>query len=359
MKIQEYLVTLGIRPSDLSGLKELPGPSKDRLTPLFLLAPWLATVPLSRAMNKISDAYPDRPYLIDVDPYYRILKNPNEAKEDWKKLSASPPDLALWFKLLMDYPHAHPCLLMKGMSLEGALYQVRWARANDRNFCIRVNFAEGSGSGMPPWMPSLLKTLADEGANDFSVVLEFGWVADPLQVAAMAGGYVKTFFSVLSQDVPIAVSCTSFPKDFTVFKGVEPCPFSNRSLTEQIKRETNLPNIVYSDWGTTRPRSYGHASTPKRRVDYPTDNSWIIVRGEGEEVEFEAAAKKIMSSQYWRGDLGIWGEQLIEGAAAGEQFAIDTMPKMYAARINIHLHQQAFYGHMPPPVELDEEWVDL
>jgi hypothetical protein len=30
------------------------------------------------------------------------------------------------------------------------------------------------------------------------------------------------------------------------------------------------------------------------------------------------------------------------------------MPKMIAARINIH-HRQAFYGHLPPP---DEVWSD-
>ena len=33
MDVQEYLVTLGIRPAELSGLKELPGSTKDRLTP--------------------------------------------------------------------------------------------------------------------------------------------------------------------------------------------------------------------------------------------------------------------------------------------------------------------------------------
>jgi hypothetical protein len=48
----------------------------------------------------------------------------------------------------------------------------------------------------------------------------------------------------------------------------------------------------------------------------------------------------------------------IAGAAAGQTFAIDSMPKMYSARINIHLHRQAFYGHLPPPEALDEAWSD-
>lgn len=42
----------------------------------------------------------------------------------------------------------------------------------------------------------------------------------------------------------------------------------------------------------------------------------------------------------------------------GQAFAIDTMPMMYAARINIHLHRQAFYGDLPAHDALDEEWND-
>jgi hypothetical protein len=38
MEVTDYLVTLCIRRAELSGLKELPGSTKDRLTPLVLLA---------------------------------------------------------------------------------------------------------------------------------------------------------------------------------------------------------------------------------------------------------------------------------------------------------------------------------
>jgi len=134
--------------------------------------------------------------------------------------------------------------------------------------------------------------------------------------------------------------------------------FSNRALIAQVKRTTNHPNIVYGGWGTTRPRSYGHSKQPKNRIDYPTDGSWVFARDKEENVAFQAAAARITGSEYWSGNFGIWGEQLIEGTAVGQAFAIDTMPKMYAARINIHLHRQAFYGHLPPPEALDEEWSD-
>lgn len=358
MDVHDYLVTLGIRPAELSGLKELPGSTKDRLTPLVLLAPWLATTPLSRALDKFEEAYPSRPYFIDVDSYYQVNDKPNEAKELWQLLAQKPADLNAWWHLLSGYPNANPCLLMAEQPLERAREQITWARENDRTFCLRMNLAAGNGSGIPPWMPALVAELAKEGANDYAVVFEFGWVQDSLLVAALAIGYANSFFSTIPPEVPVAVSCTSFPKDFTIYSGVNECLFTNRELIAQVQRSTNHPRIIYGDWGSTRPRSYGHARQPKNRIDYPTDSLWLISRNQNGEISFEDAAKRITSGAHWSGNLGVWGEQLIEGTAAGQAFAIDTMPKMYAARINIHLHRQAFYGQLPAPEALDEEWAD-
>jgi len=358
MNGQEYLVTLCVRPADLTGLKELPGITKDRLRPLVLLAPWLATIPLSCAFDKFEDAYPSRPYFVDVDTYYRSNDKPNEAKELWERLARKPADLKAWWRLLAGYPKANPCLLTAECTREDARKQIEWARDNDRMFCLRMNLAEGGGSGIPCWMPKLVEELADEGANDYAVVFEFGWTRDPLSLAAEAAARTDDFSSIIPPEVPIAVSCTSFPNDFTEFDGTGICAFTNRQLLAQVRLTTNHPKIIYSDWGSTKPRSYRHANRPKNRIDYPTDTSWIIARDRDDEVKFQVAAERILNSGHWKGNLGIWGEQLIEATAAGQDFAIDTMPKMSAARINIHLHRQAFHVGLPRPEELDEEWSD-
>jgi len=75
-------------------------------------------------------------------------------------------------------------------------------------------------------------------------------------------------------------------------------------------------------------------------------------------VSLQEAAQRIVTSALWTGDLGIWGEQLIESTAGGQNFAIDTMAKMYSVRINIHLHRQAFFNDLPPAASLDEAWDD-
>ena len=359
MDVKDYLVTLCIRRAELSGLKELPGSTKDKLTPLVLLAPWMATTPLSKAIDKFEDAYSGRPYFIDVDSYYQPGDNQNEAKDTWAALAKKPADLDVWQALILLYPNANPCLLMAGSTLESARAQISWARENDRTFCLRMNMASGVGPGIPNWMPSLVAELSDEGAVDYAVVFDFGLVDSALDVAPLAAGYITSFFSGIPPEIPIAICCTSFPSDFTVFDGIEELGFSNRDLLAQIRQGTNHPRMIYGDWGSTKPRAYGHASAPKNRIDYPTDNGWVIARDNDDPVSFQAAAKRITSKpKWWTGGLGIWGEQLIEGAAAGQTFAIDSMPKMYSARINIHLHRQAFYGHLPPPEALDEAWSD-
>lgn len=356
MEVKDYLVTLCIRRAELSGLKELPGSTKDRLTPLVLLAPWMATSPLSKAIDKFEDAYPGRPYFIDVDTYYHPGDNNNEAKEAWAELAKRPADVTVWQALLLPYANANPCLLMAGSTIESARAQIAWARENDRSFCLRMNMA---GPGIPTWMPNLVVELSAEGAVDYAVVFDFGLVDSALDVAPVAAGYIKSFFKGIPPEIPIAVCCTTFPSDFTVFDGIEELGFSNRDLLGQIRQATNHPRMIYADWGSTKPRSYGHASAPKNRIDYPTDKGWVIARDNDDPVSFQTAAKRIIAAKgKWTGGLGIWGEQLIEGAAAGQAFAIDSMPKMYSARVNIHLHRQAFYGRLPRPEELDEAWTD-
>lgn len=358
MEVTDYLVTLCIRRAELSGLKELPGSTKDRLTPVILVAPWLATTPLSKALDKFEDAYPNRPYFVDVDSYYQPGDALNDAKEAWVKIAGNPANLEVWHDLLLPYPNANPCLLMAGTTLESSRSQINWSRANNRSFCLRLNLATSVGAGIPSWIPSLVAELSAEGAVDYAVILDFGLVENALEIAPLAVGYIKSFFGNIRPEIPVAVCCTTFPTDFTAFDGVTEFGFSNRDLFAQVRRATNHPRVIYGDWGSTKPRTYGHASAPKNRIDYPTDTGWIISRDQAASISFQTAAKRVTSSSKWTGGLGVWGEQLIAGAAAGQTFAIDSMPKMYSARINIHLHRQAFYGHLPPPEALDEAWSD-
>ena len=114
------------------------------------------------------------------------------------------------------------------------------------------------------------------------------------------------------------------------------------------------------DWGSTRPREPGgFANRPLDRVDYPTDGAWCIARNKEDNWDFRRAAQAIITSPEWEGDLGIWGEELIVNTAINPVLGIDTAQKNVAARVNIHLHRQAFFGTGDlGGRNLDEDWED-
>lgn len=362
MDITSYLATLSTRSAEVRGLKELPDKTKSNLTPLALLAPWPKAKELSLALDKMDEAYPLHQYFIDVDRYYDLNDGKmNEAKELWRYLNEKPAKLDIWWDLLSKRKNACPCLLMDGQTIESVLRQIMWARANNRMFCLKLNYARDTRVDIPTWVPDLVDKLADEGAVDYIVVLEYGWVNDPLTLTAEVIGRINGLFSKTPKTVPIAVSCTSFPQSFKDYKGMRECGFENRKLISEIRRQTNHPRIIYADWGSTRPRleKFDFFKPPNKRIDYPADDLWVIARGENKDVSFSEVAERVISDDnvHWSDNLGIWGERLIKGTV-GSTPEIKSLQRMSAARINIHLHRQAFYGNLPEPEELEEEWSD-
>lgn len=353
MEISGYFATLCIRPAEMRALQELPALTKDNITPIVLLAPWSTSNPLSKAIDRFEQAFGDRPYYIDVDSYYQATGELTPAKEQWQRLGQHPADIGFWLDLIEPYPNANPCILMAGQPIEAARSQIDWARLFGRSFCLRFNMSD-SGPGLPPWITSLVNELAEEGSADYSIHFDFGWVEDALQQFAAVSGLIGSIFSQVDQEVPIGVSSTNFPRGFTGIDGIKPVPFSNRQLVNQLRLVTNRPRITYGDWAATKPRSRKRANPPKARIDFPLDNTWLIRRDDGAPVTFKKAAEDIVANTAWSGNLNIWGEQMIQATAEGDAFAIDTMPKMYQCRINIHLHRQAFHGQNMSGLDLDE-----
>ncbi|MFX8836749.1 hypothetical protein ABTM80_19445, partial [Acinetobacter baumannii] len=71
---------------------------------------------------------------------------------------------------------------------------------------------------------------------------------------------------------------------------------------------------------------------------------WCIARNKEEGWDFQGAARAILNSPEWDGNLDIWGEEMIKNTVISPALGIDTPQKNVAARVNIHLHRQAFYG---------------
>lgn len=351
-----YVPTLTVRPSEMKALEQLPGATKDRLRPMFLLAPWTTANTLTKAIERVEKAYPHRSYFLDIDRDFAFTNSENEAQQELRYLLEPANSFENWRLFTTRFPNAHPCLQFADQSQADLAVQIEAAQQLGKEFCVRIEL-----SRFPANFNEIVGALNAVGTADYAIVLEGGWTNDPLTLAAQFSGILTSGLSGIDATVPIVISCTSMPKEFTDIEVRKNIQFSNRELVEQVARQTNRNLVLYGDWGSTRPREQmGGGQRPIDRIDYPTGNSWLIARNKDEGWTFKEAAEEVIErSGVWDGTLNIWGENMIAQTAINPAFAINTPQKNVAARVNIHLHQQAFYGFDGlGEMDFDEDWED-
>lgn len=357
LESKEYVPTLAVRASEMNGLEFLPGATKDRMTPCFLLAPWASSNSLERTIDRIESAYPNRPFFLDIDRYYEITNTDSTPQRELLELMDPDGSYGKWVDFVGLHGRIWPCVQTVDLSEEEIRSQIRAFQARGRTYCMRIVLER-----FPDNFDAIVGAFAAGGTADFAIILEGGWTEDPLSLAARFGGLLSESLEVIDARVPVVLSCTSMPKMFTDFSSDEPetVGFTNRELIDQVSASSNRGHVIYGDWGSTRPReSGGFANRPLDRIDYPTARAWHIARNKEEDWDFNDAAIAIVDSDAWDGGLGIWGEEMIKQTSINQDLGINTPQKNVASRVNIHLHLQAFYGEdRVDPITFDEDWED-
>lgn len=353
---KSYVPTLAIRASEMNALEFLPGKTKERMTPCILLAPWANSSTLQKSIDRVEKAFRGHHYFLDIDRDYEFTNFESGPQQELQALLNPVDAFANWCRFVAEHDWVLPCVQTRGQSEGEIRLQISRFQDVGRSYCMRIFMDR-----IPHNIDEVIAAFAASGAADYAIILEGGWTRDPLSLAAWFEGVVSGPLQAIDATVPIILSCTSIPKMFTNFDGgVTRVPFTNRQLIAQVARHTNRARVIYGDWGSTRPREPGSfANRPLDRVDYPTNTSWSIARNKAENWDFSLAARAIVSSPEWNGNLGIWGEELIRNTAINPLIGIDTPQKNVAARVNIHLHRQAFFGAGElAGMNLDEDWED-
>lgn len=360
-KIDEnsYVPTLAVRPSEMNGLEMLPGPTKDRLCPIFLLAPWVNSAVLDNSLKRIGRAFSNRGYFLDLDRHYQYDRdNPTSAQAEFRRLFEAQGDYSNWLDFIEAEESVHPCIQMSGQDEGELVRQIERVREMGRRFCVRIEMRQ-----MPENLNYAVSALRRFGAADFIIAIDAGWVrnADVNAAAADMLGLINGPLDVLDSNVPLIISLTTIPKTFNDIEGVNIVEFDNRRIVEQVRRQCNFYRVAYGDWGSTRPRTYEHARRPLPRIDYPVESQWLFARGRNSNWDYSDAARAINETPEWNENRGlnIWGERMIEMTAVDSNLGINTPQKNVASRVNIHLHRQAFYGETDlGGLNLDEPWED-
>src|SRR5690606_31577789 len=129
-----------------------------------------------------------------------------------------------------------------------------------------------------------------------------------------------------------AVSGSSFHSSFV---GLAEQNIHERSLFMHASSRTDVA-LIYSDHGSARVESQmGGGGLPAPRVDYAAADRWLFFRDDsgGERAAcYEAQAKACMASPAWDPNLQVWGRQMIERTALGDENALVTPARATAVR---------------------------
>jgi len=348
-----YVPMLTISVAEMRALEELPERDKDLLLPYFQLRPWGVSHELDNTLSRLSDAYGDRPFLTDLCEPAVLDVEPRPVHRALDLLRRPDAAYASWCDFLEDQPNMIPVVQLGELDSLGQ--QV------DR--LLRLN--RGLGLYLPAQAFGRIRDIAriigerTTDGLDVCVILDLGQRSqDLLGTQATTVGLIRAVRERL-RDASIAVSASSFPSDFV---GLREQPIFERRHHDGVVSVEGGGGIIFSDRGSARAqKQMGGGGTPAPRVDLAGSSDWSFFRdgsGGPRPEGYIAQARAAMASAAWDGDLRVWGVQMIERTAGGDRNAVKSPTSAAAARINMHLHQQLFYGDAGSLYQTDEEWVD-
>jgi hypothetical protein len=341
-----YCPILHARVAEAKALTQLSGPAKDRLFPIIVWRPWPNARVLERTGQKIATALGGRSFAVDLDPTKRGSGTPAGAEFD--RLFDPADGYRSYFEFLQELPNAVPVLRSSPISLDDQLVHIE---ALDRGVVVRIAFNAAAD------MVEAARTLIQETV-DVVVLIDAGWATDLLVREAWASAMIQTITDV-RPDIELVVAGSSFPSAFTNIRGRGQIPVLERRLHTDLVRRHNAAHITYGDWGSTRPPAVEATimrNTP--RLDLPLQNEWICYRRSDDE-GYQELARDLMADPVWPAQLTIWGTFMISATAEGLPGSIRSPGTAAAARINIHLHRQAFVGADVVPGDAEEPYVDV
>jgi hypothetical protein len=350
----QYCPSLHSRVAEIKALAQLPAATKDRLFPLIICRPWPNAKSLSRTWEKVGIALGGRRFALDLDVTKRNSGGRLAASNEFDDLFTVRNGFARYYDVVASIAEAIPVLRVSDGEVLQFEAQCRNIDRLDRGLVVRIQY------GLVSNPISLIRQVFAR-FQDVSFFVDAGWSRDILGREAWVSGIIAEI-TRNHPEIEVVVSGSSFPDSFSSIGDRGIIPVEERRLFDNLARRHNSATLIYGDWGSTRPPST--EQIPMRnipRIDLPMPNQWISFRRDKEVDEHEdyaEIASRVIADIDWPSGLDIWGTYTIEWTASGEPGAIRSPATAAAARINIHLHRQAFFGANDAVVDGDEPFTD-
>lgn len=348
-----YAPIVEVRPAEMLALETLPDKDKQLIAPIMKLRPWAASNELEKSIGRIKAAFGERSCFLalaelDFDEVTRPVHR------DLRRLADPRNGFAEWCEYFEDPARGQfiPCAQITHP--DEFIPQVQQLAKFGRGLGVIVE------SDALPYAEVIAERLARARVTrDVLFVLDYGKQNSGMINSASSIKHKLISISKIIPYATLSVSGSSFPDGFV---GIESQQIFERLAFNSIKAELPFP-LIYSDRGSARAeRQLGGGGAPAPRVDYADENWWYFYRSSDDAKtrlrQYQEMAVKVMSSPQWDPSLRIWGTQMIERTALGDENAITSPPRATAARINIHLHRQLHYGNPDGLYDTEDEWVD-
>jgi hypothetical protein len=348
-----YCPVLHTRQAEIKALLQLPTATKDRLFPLLVARPWPNAKELGRTWEKIEEAFGARRFALDLDRSRYDPNNQKPAAIEFNRLFDRSNGFENYYSALEPLQSAIPVLRMEGGQVNEIDRQAEHVDALDRGLVCRLEF--GAGLGILPVIDEVLARFPD-----LCIFVDTGWTRDLLSREHWATQVIQRITDH-RPEIEIVVTGSSFPDSFADVTARATCDLRERILFNNLVRRHNAANLVYGDWGSTRPTPDPAPMKIIPRIDLPTRDNWIFFRRDKTnpaQESYSDIATRIISDPSWPDDLNIWGTYVIECTAEDVPGGIRSPAVAAAARINIHLHEQAFFGANEIAGDGDEPYTD-
>jgi hypothetical protein len=348
-----YCPVLHTRLAEIKALLQLPAATKDRLFPLFVARPWQNAKELGRTWEKIEEAFGPRRFALDLDRSRYGSGSDKPAVIEFATLFDGTDGFANYYGMVAASPRAIPVLRIVGAEAPSLDRQAEHIEALDRGVVCRFEF--GTGTAALPLVDQVLARFPD-----LSIFVDTGWTRDLLAREQWASQVIQRVTDV-HPETEIVVTGSSFPDSFSDVAARAVCDLRERTLFSNLVRRHNAATLFYGDWGSTRPTPDPAPMKIIPRIDLPKRDNWIFFRQDKSRFTKESyadIATRMLTDPSWPDGLNIWGTYVIECTAENVPGGIRNPAVAAAARINIHLHEQAFFGYNDVISDGDEPYTD-
>lgn len=261
------------------------------------------------------------------------------ASNQFAELFDSSSGFSNFFDFVEQWDSAIPVLQSKdGLYVEHE-NQIRNAQKLDRGLLVRVRQRD-SASFLECLKSGIFRSI------NHAFIIDGEWHTDVLQLEAWISRMIDQI-SDLSPDSEIVCTSSSFPRDFSNIEGRGVILNDDRQLFDRLRSKQNFANLKYGDWGSTRTPSESRSSSPRPRVDIPTERDWVTFRQKkSESGGFPKVCAQAERDSVWLSTPDCWGKRIIELTALDRPQRIKGTETASAARINMHLTVQAMAGVM-------------